>query len=77
MMVIMMKIGFVLLETGSVREKNTSNILLKNCIDSFTGVLVFYFIGYGLMTQQDGGLIGQGKFFGKGFKMDDILNFLF
>ena len=51
LMIIMMKIGFAMLETGSVREKNTSNILLKNTVDFFTGVLVFYIAGFGLMHE--------------------------
>eukprot|EP00347_Sterkiella_histriomuscorum_P006195 403353698 len=56
LMIFMMKIGFAMLETGSVREKNTSNILLKNSVDFFTGVLIFYIMGYGLMEDQQGGV---------------------
>lgn len=63
----MMQVGFVLLESGSVREKNTSNIMLKSIIDTFTGVLAFFICGYGLSTQLNGGIIGFGKFAGVNF----------
>ncbi|CDW76015.1 ammonium transporter [Stylonychia lemnae] len=72
-----MKIGFALLETGSVRQKNTSNILLKNCVDFFVGVVVFYAAGYGLMHEQKGGFLGQGKFIGINFRNKDYMEFLF
>ena len=47
-MIFTMKLGFALLEVGSVRVKNTSNILLKNVVDTVTGALIYYAIGYGL-----------------------------
>ncbi len=47
-MILAMKLGFALLEVGSVRVKNTSNILLKNVVDTVTGALIYYAIGYGL-----------------------------
>ena len=40
--------GFALLEAGSVRAKNTKNILIKNLMDGCLGALVWYFIGYHL-----------------------------
>lgn len=48
MMILTMKIGFALLEVGSVRIKNSSNILLKNVVDTVTGALIYYMIGFGL-----------------------------
>ena len=57
-MIIMMQIGFAVLEVGSVRQKNTSNILLKNVIDTMAGAIVFYFIGFSLMSDLQGGIIG-------------------
>lgn len=43
-----MQAGFALLEAGSVRAKNTKNILIKNLMDGCLGALVWYFIGYHL-----------------------------
>ncbi len=62
--IMLMQVGFALLETGSIRAKNTSNILLKSCVDIFTGVIAFFFIGYGMMNNLNGGLIGTGPFAG-------------
>jgi len=47
-MVFLMQAGFALLEAGSVRAKNTKNILIKNLMDGCLGALVWYFIGYHL-----------------------------
>jgi hypothetical protein len=38
--------GFALLEAGSVRAKNTKNILLKNVLDACLGGLIWWTIGY-------------------------------
>ena len=76
-MIFAMKIGFAMLEVGSVREKNTSNILLKNSIDFFVGVTFFYLIGYAFKCDQQGGVIGNGKYAGVGYTSKDCLQFLF
>lgn len=47
-LVFLMQAGFALLEAGSVRAKNTKNILIKNLMDGCLGALVWYFIGYHL-----------------------------
>lgn len=48
-MILMMQVGFALFEVGSVRAKNTTNVLVKNLIDTVCGALIFYLAGYGLM----------------------------
>lgn len=47
-LILTMKLGFALLEVGSVRIKNSSNILMKNVVDTLAGALIYYLIGYGL-----------------------------
>ena len=47
-LVFFMQAGFALLEAGSVRAKNTKNILMKNLLDACIGALVFWSFGYGL-----------------------------
>lgn len=78
-MILTMQLGFSLLEVGSVRKKNSSNILLKNVICLVTGVIIYYLVGYGLEFNQNGGIIGDGKFMAKGFESNnrDYLQFLF
>lgn len=51
-MILTMKLGFALLEVGSVRIKNSSNILMKNVVDTLAGALIYYLIGYGLQMEQ-------------------------
>lgn len=53
---------------GSVRSKNTLNILIKNVVDGCAGALAFYFVGYGIAygTAEDGSgnaFIGSNDFF--------------
>lgn len=72
-----MQIGFAMFEVGSVRAKNTSNILLKSCIDIFTGVIAFYLCGFGMMNNLDGGIIGTGPFAGYFPSRKYYINFLY
>jgi Amt family ammonium transporter len=48
-LVIFMQAGFAMLEVGLNAAKNTVNILFKNVMDLAIGVLLFLFVGYGLM----------------------------
>lgn len=48
-LVFFMQAGFALIESGSVRSKNTINVLMKNYMDACLGGLVFWAIGFGFM----------------------------
>jgi Amt family ammonium transporter len=48
--ILMMQLGFAMLEAGSIRSKNMSSVLLKSVIDFILGSVVFYLIGFGLMN---------------------------
>jgi len=45
-LVFLMQAGFALLEAGSVRAKNTKNILLKNTLDACLGAILWWACGY-------------------------------
>ena len=45
-LVFFMQAGFGMLEAGSVRTKNTINILLKNLLDGCIGAIVWWAWGY-------------------------------
>lgn len=63
MLVFFMQAGFALLESGSVRSKNTVNVMMKNYLDLCIGSLVFYCVGYGLlMGNNPTGLLGMSHF---------------
>jgi Amt family ammonium transporter len=62
-LVLFMQAGFAMLEVGMNAAKNTINILFKNVMDLSVGVLLFFFIGFGLMYPGDG---SKGEWFGFG-----------
>ncbi len=48
-LVFFMQAGFLMLESGLVRAKNTINVAIKNMVDFIVGSLGFYIIGFGIM----------------------------
>lgn len=46
--IFMMQLGFALLENGSVRTKNSKNILIKNMFDACASSIAFWLVGFGL-----------------------------
>jgi len=63
-LVFFMQAGFALLEAGSVRAKNTKNILMKNLLDACIGALIWWSWGYGIAydmkSTPEQGFIGHG-----------------
>jgi len=62
-LVFLMQFGFSLIETGTVRTKNTINVAMKNLIDTVFGIIFFWLIGFGLMFGADSfGLFGTSNY---------------
>lgn len=62
-LVFFMQAGFALIESGSVRSKNTINVLMKNYMDACLGGVVFWLFGFGLMFGDNlTGWFGQSHF---------------
>jgi len=57
-LVFFMQCGFALLEAGTVRAKNTKNILLKNLLDACVGGLIWYSIGFMVAYDSGSAFIG-------------------
>ncbi len=58
-LVLLMQVGFLLLEAGAVRAKNRVNVAFKNLTDICVAILVFWAAGFGLMFGASfGGLLG-------------------
>jgi len=73
MLVFFMHSGFSLLEAGSVRFKNTQNILGKNLIVVTVGFLCWWAVGYSFalgMPEHPNRFIGGANFFMDGFWND-------
>ena len=63
--VFLMQCGFAFLEAGSVRSKNTVNILIKNMLDCLIGGVAYWAVGYAVAYGDGGnGFIGTSYFFG-------------
>lgn len=45
-LVFLMQAGFAMLTAGSVRSKNTKNVLLKNVLDACVGAIAYWVFGY-------------------------------
>ncbi|KAI6219204.1 Ammonium transporter [Aphelenchoides fujianensis] len=48
LIIFLMQCGFAFLEAGAVRSKNTTNILIKNLLDSCIAILSYWAIGWAL-----------------------------
>uniref|UniRef100_A0A914R5U2 Ammonium transporter AmtB-like domain-containing protein n=1 Tax=Panagrolaimus davidi TaxID=227884 RepID=A0A914R5U2_9BILA len=68
-----MQCGFAFLEAGAVRSKNTTNILIKNLLDSCIAIVCYWSVGWALAfgdgSNETWGLfVGTDNFFLSGFK---------
>ena len=53
-----MQCGFGMLEAGSVRAKNTRNIMIKNLLDACLGAIIWWVIGFMIAYDSGHGFIG-------------------
>jgi ammonium transporter, Amt family len=62
-LVFVMQIGFAMLTAGSVRSKNTKNVLLKNVLDAAVGSIAYFLFGWAFAYGPGGNrFIGVGNF---------------
>lgn len=63
-LVLLMQIGFLGIETGFSRAKNSINVAIKNTLDFCCATVLFWCLGFGLMFGQSwGGWVGTDRFF--------------
>ncbi len=62
-LVLLMQVGFGLVEAGLTRAKSAANIMMKNMMDVCIGVLVFGLVGWGIAYPGDfNGIFGSAGF---------------
>ena len=66
-LVFLMQAGFLCLETGLTRSKNSINVAVKNLADFGISVLVFWAVGFGIMFGAS-----QGGWFGGSLFLPDL-----
>ena len=63
-LILLMQAGFICLETGLVRSKNSINVAIKNLMDFCLCSAIFWAVGYGIMFGSSiNGLTGSSDFF--------------
>ncbi|MEM8736497.1 MAG: ammonium transporter, partial [Planctomycetota bacterium] len=63
-MVFLMQAGFMCVESGLARAKNSINVAIKNMADFLLAVFAFWAVGFGLMFGASwGGWVGSSNFF--------------
>ncbi len=77
-LVFFMQAGFLMLEAGLVRAKNTINVAIKNLFDFIIGSLGFLTVGFGLMFGlSHSGIIGTDLFMLHGYSSGKEMAFFF
>jgi ammonium transporter, Amt family len=78
LLVILMQAGFMCLESGLTRTKNSINVAIKNLADFGLAVFIFWVMGYALMFGHSFfGMIGTNGFFFEAVQMPEAVFFLF
>ena len=77
-LVFIMQAGFMCMETGLSRHKNSINVALKNAADFGVAVVIFWIFGFGLMFGKSfNGLFGTDLFFFKTTNAEYMTYFVF
>ena len=77
-LVFIMQAGFMCMETGLSRHKNSINVALKNAADFGVAVVVFWIFGFGLMFGKSfNGLFGTDLFLFKTERAEYMTYFVF
>ncbi|MBF2056646.1 MAG: ammonium transporter [Cyanobacterium sp. T60_A2020_053] len=75
-LVFLMQGGFMCLESGLTRSKNSINVAVKNLADFGISVILFWGFGFGIMFGiSQGGWLGSDSFFFSGTNQPDLITF--
>ena len=76
-MIILSQIGYLMVETGTVKTLNSTDFLLKTLVVMAVSSLTFFLVGYGFARQADGGLMGQTHFTGMNYEFNDYSKWVY
>ena len=76
-MIILSQVGYMMIEIGTIKISNNTDLLLKNIIVMAISSLTFFTFGYGFATQAEGGLFGQLHFGGYEYEYTDYARWLY
>ena len=76
-MVIFAQVGYLMVEIGSIKTHNNSDLLLKNILVLSVASINYFLVGFGFSTMAEGGLMGSTHFLGFYFTYTDYVKFLF
>jgi ammonium transporter, Amt family len=78
LLVILMQAGFMCLESGLTRSKNSINVAIKNLADFGLAVFIFWIMGYALMFGSSWySILGTSGFLFEALQMPETVFFLF
>lgn len=76
-MCILAQVGFMMKETGSIKMRFNSVILLKTILVVAISSLTFFVVGFGFSIKAQGGILGQDNFIGINFDYEDYTRFIY
>ena len=76
-MVILSQVGYMMKETGTIKMKNNSVILLKTILVISVSSITFFCVGFGFAMEARGGVVGQEHFMGLNYVYADYTKFIF
>lgn len=76
-MIILSQVGYMMVEMGSIKSTNNTDIQLKSMIVISISSTTFFIFGYGFATKANGGLMGQLNFGGNLLDKSDYAVYLY
>ena len=76
-MVLLAQVGFMMKETGSIKIKHNTVILLKTILVIGVSSLTFFIVGFGFSIKAGGGVFGQDNFLGMNYTYSDYTRFIY